>query len=451
MRIDFERIPVEAEQIRIERALSNFERLFTGTIHGFCARLLRERPVESGVAPGFVELDDVEDQRRRAQSWRDFIARERGKGSSLMVELQAAGVRPSDLDGAFGAVCDHDEVDFPSGDAQAPDPAPAWNQLLAFWEALSKYLPDPIAEASTCKVQEAGTDFGLRLEVARVGRAAVLADLLATWEGDFATTKKWWGDGSSKGNPVAESVDELLQDFRATVIVPWLQAWREYVYRIAISALIAARESYRADRRRENVVNYTDLLSATARLLREHPRVRQDLRAKYRWVFVDEFQDTDPIQAEILLLLAADEASIVTRACDVDWRTVRLRPASLFIVGDPKQSIYRFRRADIDVYNTVRDVVIGSGGEVLTLTACWRSLPEVCALANSVFPRRFPANPTPEAPKFEPLEPVRPSPTTDAAAPPIGVRRLTIPLAVSKEPGSSLPRRIGLRRTSKRK
>ena len=424
--------PSAAEQTRIEGALANIERLFTGTIHSFCARLLRERPVESCIAPDFVEVDDVEDQRRRGQSWRDFIASERGKGSSLMVDLQAAGVRPFDLDGAFGVVCDHDEVDFPAGDAQAPDPAPAWSQLLAFWKALSKYFPDPIAEASTCKVQEAGTDFGHRLEVARVGRAAVLADLLATWEGDFATTKKWWGDGQSKGNPVAETVDELLRDFRTTVIVPWLQAWREYVYRIAIGALIAARESYRADRRRENVVNYTDLLSATARLLREQPLVRQDLRAKYRWLFVDEFQDTDPIQAEILLLLAADEASIVMRGCDVDLRTVRLRPGALFIVGDPKQSIYRFRRADIDVYNAVRDVVVGSGGELLTLTASWRSLPEVCALANSVFPRRFPVEPTPETPKFEPLDAVRRSPSPEAPGLTTGILRLTVPLAVIK-------------------
>jgi ATP-dependent helicase/nuclease subunit A len=114
----------------------------------------------------------------------------------------------------------------------------------------------------------------------------------------------------------------------------------------------------------------------------------------------------------------------------IDWRTVRIRPGALFIVGDPKQSIYRFRRADIDVYNTVRDIVLASGGEVLPLTACWRSLPEVCALANSVFPTRFPATPTAEAPMFEPLDPIRRAPEDAALA--TGIAKLTVPAGVNR-------------------
>ena len=200
-----------------------------------------------------------------------------------------------------------------------------------------------------------------------------------------------------------------------------------------MTALTVARDSYAAERRRDNIVNYTDLLSATAALLRSNADVRRAMQQKYRWILVDEFQDTDPIQAEVLVLLTADEASIA-RPTAADWSTVRLRPGALFVVGDPKQSIYRFRRADIDIYNTVRALVQASGGEVLSLTACWRSLPEVCALANAVFPARFPAAPTAEAPKFEKLEPVRPSPKRRhaASAPTAGVVTLTIPATVPR-------------------
>ena len=113
--------------------------------------------------------------------------------------------------------------------------------------------------------------------------------------------------------------------------------------------------------------------------------MRRELQEKHRWILVDEFQDTDPIQAEVLLLMAANEDSIANPS-NVDWSSVRLRPGALFIVGDPKQSIYRFRRADIDVYNSVKRQIEASGGEVLSLTACFRSLPEVCSLANEVFP-----------------------------------------------------------------
>ena len=80
--------------VRIQHALSNLERFFAGTIHSFCARLLRERPVESGVSPGFTELDEADDVDLRRRSWRDFIVIARSGGDPLMLELLAAGVKP---------------------------------------------------------------------------------------------------------------------------------------------------------------------------------------------------------------------------------------------------------------------------------------------------------------------------------------------------------------------
>ena len=67
---------------RVHAALSNLERFFAGTIHSFCARLLRERPVESGVSPGFTELDEVQDLELRKRAWRDFIASARSRRRS---------------------------------------------------------------------------------------------------------------------------------------------------------------------------------------------------------------------------------------------------------------------------------------------------------------------------------------------------------------------------------
>ena len=154
------------ERDRVEAALTGIERFFAGTIHSFCAHLLRERPVEAQVAPGFVEVDDVEDQRRRKSAWRDFVARERGRGSTLIADLQAAKVKPADLDQAFSIVCDHDEVDFPAGNAEAPDMAPAWKSLERFSTAVAKLLPEPDRrelEASNpvaCRRSEGSPDGG---------------------------------------------------------------------------------------------------------------------------------------------------------------------------------------------------------------------------------------------------------------------------------------------------
>jgi len=94
---------------------------------------------------------------------------------------------------------------------------------------------------------------------------------------------------------------------------------------------------------------------------------------------VDEFQDTDPLQAEIILLLAADDPD------QRDWRKVRPEPGKLFIVGDPKQSIYRFRRADVGVYEAVKTQLQDRGVETVSLTTSFRAVPEIQRLVNRAF------------------------------------------------------------------
>jgi ATP-dependent helicase/nuclease subunit A len=413
--------PSAEEDARLRQALGHLERFFAGTIHAFCARLLRERPVEARMAPGFAELDEVDDGLRRERAWRDYIVRESARGSQPLRALREAGIRPPDLDSAFARVCDHEDVRFPVTGAEAPDPAPAWSALARFWSAIAAELPDPIDEDTTCKVQKLARTFGDQLAVARRDRPAHLARLLGEWDGAEIVNNRW-GDRSSRGNAVAGRVKKLLEAFQQDVLDPFLSAWRAWLYDRAVTVLSDARAFYAEERRRDNVVNYVDLLMVTARLLRENTAVRRALQDKYRWLFIDEFQDTDPIQAEVFLLLAADETKVQDPAASLDWMQVSLRPGALFVVGDPKQSIYRFRRADIDIYTLVRTRLQACGGAVLPLTTNFRSVPDLCAFANAVFPTRFPPTARPEAPAFERLEPVRHTP---AATPAIAT--LTLP------------------------
>jgi ATP-dependent helicase/nuclease subunit A len=153
------------------------------------------------------------------------------------------------------------------------------------------------------------------------------------------------------------------------------------VYRLAIGLLTRARAFAASERRRLNSLNYSDLLHLTARVLRENVGVRMALQKKFKYLLVDEFQDTDPIQAEIVFWLAEDGGtpSAATPGESPDWRKVPLRPGALFVVGDPKQSIYRFRRADIDIYNIVRQRFKDGVGGVLPLTLNFRSAPQLCS------------------------------------------------------------------------
>src|SRR5204863_9581640 len=114
---------------RLHLALSNLERFFAGTIHSFCARLLRERPVESGVSPGFTELDEVQDLELRQRVWREFITSARAAGDPDVGALLEADIKLKDLDPAFATVCDNDDVEFPPGDGACPDPKPAAKAL----------------------------------------------------------------------------------------------------------------------------------------------------------------------------------------------------------------------------------------------------------------------------------------------------------------------------------
>src|SRR5215210_1826422 len=404
---------------RLDAALGNLERFFAGTIHSFCARLLRERPVESGVSPGFTELDEVQDEGLRNRSWRDFITNARSAGDGDMLDLLDTGVRPKDLESAFAIVCGNEDVEFPPGDADCPDPKAAWKALEKFWAKLEKLLPLDLDEGTTCEIQKAARQFRSQMRVARkkLDRAATIAELLKTWDCKSAIVQKWWTGSTAETKRLKAEIEKLHGDFCSEIVNPYLAQWRQYVYRLSVTLLTRARDFAARERHRRNSLNYGDLLNLTAKVLRENAQVRRALQRKHQHLFVDEFQDTDPIQAEIVFLLAGalDGAcprpgtpgtGPLTTGLVPDWRTVPIRPGALFVVGDPKQSIYRFRRADIEIYNTVRERFSDPAmGRVVPLTMNFRSVPALCDWANGVFAGQFPSAPTVHSPQFARLDP----------------------------------------------
>ena len=168
--------------------------------------------------------------------------------------------------------------------------------------------------------------------------------------------------------------------------------------RVVLKAIRPAVEIYDRLRRDAGLLNFQDLLLAAARLLRENPAIRTYFRKRFTHLLIDEFQDTDPIQAEVMMLLAADDPT------ETDWRRCRPVSGSLFVVGDPKQSIYRFRRADIVTYNEVKRIIEETGGEVVSLTANFRATAPLVEWVNSTFSDRFPAAATEVAPAYSPLQ-----------------------------------------------
>ncbi|MCU0256187.1 MAG: UvrD-helicase domain-containing protein, partial [Vicinamibacterales bacterium] len=434
--------PDPVVQDRVAAALSGIERLFTGTIHAFCARLLRERPVEAGLAPGFTELDEVENDARRRAAWRDFIAQERASGSARLQRVTDAGLQPRDLDEAFKKVSLFEEVTFPAPAAACPDIADGWARVEALAAALRSLGPEPIPFDTGCDTRAKLRRTLWRLEHARRDRAPDLMDVLRLWQSkpDFRQME-WHPDPKEKKRRTQEA-GRLIVEFQQAVVVPYLEKWLQYVYCEAMELLLAGRAFAREARLRDQTLNYEDLLQLAARLLRERADVRAAMRRRYGRLFVDEFQDTDPVQAEVIVLLTAAE-DLGQAAGTLDWRTARLVPGALFVVGDPKQSIYRFRRADIEVYNQVTRLIVNNGGEVVQLTTSFRSRPELCAWTNLVFSglHGFGAEATPQQPAFSPLS-ARPSAPGGAKATSPAIQVLTLPADMERKavPGEEAAR-----------
>jgi ATP-dependent exoDNAse (exonuclease V) beta subunit len=158
---------------------------------------------------------------------------------------------------------------------------------------------------------------------------------------------------------------------------------------------------YEEHKRAAGVLDFVDLLVCTRNLLVRDASVRADLARRFTHYFVDEFQDTDPLQAEILMLLVSDDPA------QTDWRAAVPAPGRLFVVGDPKQSIYRFRRADVAIYEQIKQRLVAHGAEPVLLRASFRAVPAIQAAVNAAFePAMTPAADRSQA-RYVALEPVR--------------------------------------------
>jgi ATP-dependent exoDNAse (exonuclease V) beta subunit len=168
------------------------------------------------------------------------------------------------------------------------------------------------------------------------------------------------------------------------------------------SGLQAPIAEYEHLKMRGGRLDFLDLLIKARDLVRDNAAVRNEPQGRYTHFFIDEFQDTDPLQAEILLLPAADDPAVT------DGRTAHPVPSKLFLVGEPKQSICRFRRADIALYEEVKARLVASGAVVLHPTTSFRAPPSLQSFVNAAFSPAVTARPDRGQAGYVALEKSRP-------------------------------------------
>ncbi len=364
---------------RIQRALEKVDHCFIGTIHSFCGQLLRERPVEAGLPPDFSEVEEREEAVMRRDAWDRFVQRCFLAKDARLTQLEDLGLRPEDLYGFFQRRCLFSDVPLASGSTDKPDLSTAVSKFEAFLERAEAHLPNP-APGKRDALQSAVTRARLFLTNRGIQSDADRITFLQIFTGKLGVTLKSW---SPHGDFAKTLRDELLPEFQTEILAPTLTRWRQYVYQFAATFVDEAVAEYAQTRREFGRLTFQDLLELGARLLRDHPEVRQHFQDRYTCLFVDEFQDTDPIQAEILLYLTGENLE------ETDWRKLAPRPGSLFLVGDGKQSIYRFRRADVETFDLVRDRIVNTGGSVVELNTSFRSVGHLCDWINAAFEPLF--------------------------------------------------------------
>ena len=352
-------------------ALRRLERSEIGTIHSFAATLLRLYPMQSGVDPQFVEDDGRRFEIIFDGLWTVWLDEELSRSSSQPElwkrALRRVGLR--DIRRLAFSLCS-ESVDL-SRVAEAGDGA---TPLLAWLQTLEQNAAALLARHPEDRTNEkqlrGGRDVLQKfLRSGSAGLAEVKVD--DAFRGSFNRKLRGWGEEDSEVAReiirVAKALLEVDDDFTrsvAALLLPFAERFRK--------AYAAA-----------GLVSFDGLLTRARSLVRDHPRVREQLKRRFKAILIDEFQDTDPVQYEIILYLAEETG----RSADT-WKDVRLERGKIFVVGDPKQSIYAFRRADIEAYlDVVEKKIKAQDGIECRLTTNFRSHGKILDVVNGVFER----------------------------------------------------------------
>lgn len=384
---------------RFRAALEQVDAAAISTLHAFAQRILTEHPIDVGLPPDVDVLDEVASEIAFGDRWRRFRDRllEDPALEPWMLLGLAAGIRLDDvrqLALAFGdnwdLVADPDRVPW----REEPLPLLQTDELVSRLDALLDRVGDCTDDTDMlCR--------HLTDEVApyreRLRAAADAADALRLLRSDKPKlnykVKGKKGNWVDKERVLAEM--RAIHDLRVGLAERVTHAVvRRIAAEVAVFTLASANE-----RRAQGRLEFHDLLVLARELLRgDHGAdVRARLHRRYQRLLLDEFQDTDPIQIELAVLVASSAADARAQP----WPQVPVEPGRLFFVGDPKQSIYRFRRADIGLFLQARDVF---AQPALALTTNFRTTPPVIAWLNQVFATLI----TPEAgsqPAYQPLAP----------------------------------------------
>ena len=391
------------------------------TIHGFCQRLITPYPVEADIDPGAGVMD--RDQAdlvfdELIDAWlREELA---GEAGGLLAELVLHN--PDATLALIRTILSHlrrhrafapyERQDLEQCATAFREAAEAFNNFLSGEEAEE---PETVTIAARFRemIDEIGNSPATKTPAWLIGvLAAPRCTELFTQSGGFRKyQKKTKWRAAAKRVGLAQADGDRLNDEASAHYALCRATWTALQGAVATHVLadlvplvqpVMAR--FREHKRAAALLDFDDLIFAARDLLRDHDNVRQALAARFSHVLVDEFQDTDPLQTEIFWRLCGEPPK---DGDTDDWPAFTLRPGALFLVGDPKQAIYRFRGADIAAYVRAREAFRAQAADgVLSIATNFRSCPPIMAYVNERF--EAPLSEEKGQPGFQALDPFLP-------------------------------------------
>lgn len=376
-------LSADAIAARAQAALNDIEKAQIGTLHSFAAHLLRLHPLESGVDPDFKEDDGLRFEEQFTAAWDCWLDQELSRAGqhhhlwrSVLSSTTLEAVR------ALSRSLCSELINLNTLQQQLASTAvtPAISHWIQQMGARAQQLLKTYDRPKRRKVEHMlAATVSLMRHVAAKGLPG---------KQDLTAAEREWLD-KDLGNAVGEWEKGDFKE--AALLIRTAQQLLSVDHAFLndlLTLLLPLVRNIRETFSRQGWLSFDGLLARARALLFEHPSLRERIKRDYKAVLVDEFQDTDPVQYEIILAVSERQGSQAT-----DWHKMVLEPGKLFIVGDPKQSIYAFRRADIEAFDRVVEKVTADGGMARTLTTNFRSDAAVLEPVNEIFDRLFERQP----------------------------------------------------------
>ena len=386
----------------LEKAEENLDNLICSTIHGFCQRVLKTFPVEANIDPGAAIMDARQSNRVFKEVLHNWLHEILSKENGALIAWLMTRYGDNYISG-YDYIRNIADQIRPHRNIKAEKPEGFDEKLQEFRDALQAYVeyienlpvPEPkskvVANSFTQwrKLSQINSDSDVNQFLALIdfpsAQGLVTRESSRTqlttysqiarkrdWDSTLEGTKKSIDDARKQASAKYERVRALWNTQVRSALADQLLA-------DLVDDLKNLLEHYQLYKRSAGLLDFDDLIIGARDLLRHEKHglaVRQALARQYKHILVDEFQDTDALQAEIFWRLCSDDE-------DDDWSNLKLRPGSLFVVGDPNQSIYRFRGANVDVYTRARKTF--ARDKVLSIVTNFRSGGPVLDFVNDRF------------------------------------------------------------------